>query len=61
MNTIKLSVPGRAGQNIELNATRPELQECLSFLRLVEYRLYSEGPEWLIDLYEDMEDRFLWG
>ena len=58
MNTIRISVPGKRGKNIELSATYSELRECWSFLTLVEYRMYSEGPEWLIDLYEEMEEQF---
>jgi len=60
MNTIKLSVPGKAGKYIELSATHPELRDCYHFLRTVEHRLYSDGPEWLIDIFEDLEDRFTW-
>jgi len=61
MNNITLSVPGRADQNISMSAASSELLEYYRFLRKVEYQMYQDGPEWLIDLYGLLEEQFLWG
>ena len=58
MNTIKLSVSGSRGKNIDLSATYSDLRQFWGFLMLAEYRLYSEGPEWLIELYEELDEQF---
>ena len=60
MNTIKLSIPGKAGHQIEMQATYSELKEYYHFLRGVEHRMYSDGPEWLINMFEVLEDKYTW-
>lgn len=58
MDTIELIVPGKS--LISFQATDPELHDLYHFLRGSEYRLYSDGPEWLIDLFGQLEERFAW-
>ena len=59
MNTIELTIPGKAGA-ISFQAADPELHDLYHFLRGSEYKLYSDGPEWLIDLFGQLEERFAW-
>lgn len=60
MNSITISTPGRADHDIELKATDPEMKELYNFLRCVEYMLYDDGPEWLIDVFETLEEKYAW-
>ena len=59
MNNITLSVPGRGDDNISMSAASSELREYYRFLRRVEYQMYQDAPEWLIDLYGLLEEEYL--
>lgn len=60
MNSVMICTPGKAGLDIEISATDRELEELYQFLSHVEYELFDNGPEWLIDIYETLEEKYAW-